>query len=567
MAIGLVLVLLAPVLAAADIWLFKLMIDTVLVPGHFAGFPRLALAWVVITVTAGAVGYVSQYLAVSNGERFLLRLRNRVFAHVQTLSVSFFDRHRLGDVLSRLTGDVATIEGLVLSGVVSVFSTLMQLLVYIGVLFFLDWRLALVSMIAVPLFWLVSRTLSRRIKTASRESRRRAGAISTVAEESLGNALLVQAYGREQAELDRFNTQGQGSLDAALAGVRVGALYGPVVDVLEVLAVLAILGIGVWQLAAGSISLGGLLAFPIYLSQLYGPARGLGALANTVYAASAAAERIIELLEQRPLVPTPPHPVRLSHPLGRVRLNRIGFSYPHTDRPVLDEVSFDLPPGTTTALVGASGAGKTTITKLLLRLFDPTHGSVTFDGHDLRELDPAQLRRHVAVVLQETLLLDGSVADNIRAGRPDATHPELVAAARAADAHEFITALAEGYDTRVGQRGRLLSGGQRQRIAIARAMIRDAPLLILDEPTASLDAAASARILAPLDRLIAGRTTLVISHNLLTVTRAHQIVHLTNGQITEIGTHAELMRHGGGYAQLYRLHQPTHDPADKKVSA
>ena len=222
----------------------------------------------------------------------------------------------------------------------------------------------------------------------------------------------------------------------------------------------------------------------------------------------------------------------------------------------MDQISFTALPGHTTAIVGASGAGKTTLLKLLLRFYDPTTGRITLDGHDLRELDPDQLRANIAIVLQETLLLDGTIAENIRAGRPDASHEQLVTAAKAADADQFITALPEGYDTRVGQRGRLLSGGQRQRIAIARAMIRDAPILLLDEPTTGLDAEASQRILTPLRRLITGRTTIVISHNLLTVTDADQIVYLEHGRITETGTHSQLLANNKHYAHLYHLHHP-----------
>ncbi|MCA1836748.1 MAG: ABC transporter ATP-binding protein/permease, partial [Actinobacteria bacterium] len=356
------------------------------------------------------------------------------------------------------------------------------------------------------------------IKATSREVRRRSGSISTVAEESLGNAALIQVYGRQQAEITRFTEQSRGSVVAELAATRLRAVFSSLTDLLEVAAVLAIIGMGLWELTNDRITLGGLLVFLVYLSQLYSPVRGLGQLSNTVYAASASAERIIELLETPPEIRTPVHPVRLRRPQGELLVDRVSFHYPATAANALSDISFTVPPGRSVALVGTSGAGKTTLTKLLLRLHDPAAGAIRLDGIDIRNFDPDQLRAAMAVVLQETLLLDGTIADNILAGRPEATEHEVVAAAVAADAHEFITTLPEGYHTRVGQRGRLLSGGQRQRIAIARAMIRDAPVLILDEPTTGLDAKAGARLLAPLRRLMTGRTTIVISHHLTTVT-------------------------------------------------
>jgi ABC-type multidrug transport system fused ATPase/permease subunit len=554
--LSLVLIIVMPVVDAGAILMFKVLVDDVLTPQDFGAFPGVAAAFVGITLLVGLLGFVGQYLGAWIGENFLHRMRTRVFAHLHTLSVSFFDRRRLGDLMSRLTGDVAAIEGVVLSGVIGIIANLMKIVVFAGVLFYLNWRLALASLVAVPVFWTVARVFARRIRVVSREVRARDGSIAVVAEESLGNATLIQAYGRETAEVDRFAAQSMGSVRAELAATRLGALFAPLVDLVQVIGVLTIVGVGIWELAAGRLTLGGLLAFLVFLSQLYQPVQSLGSLSTSLFAAAAAAERIIELLDEKPIVTAPAQPIPLERAGGQLSLERVSFAYPDTESDVLRQVSFTALPGQITAIVGASGAGKTTLLKLLLRFYDPAVGRITLDGHDLRDLDPEQLRANIAIVLQETLLLDGTIADNIRAGRPDATHDELITAARAADAHDFIIAQPEGYDTRVGQRGRLLSGGQRQRIAIARAMIRDAPILLLDEPTTSLDAEAGERILAPLRRLMTGRTTIIISHNLLTVTDADQILYIDHGRVTETGTHTELLTNNSDYAHLYHLHHP-----------
>ncbi|MCW2678363.1 MAG: putative transporter ATP-binding protein [Modestobacter sp.] len=542
-----------PVLEGAGIWLSKLLVDHVLVPRDFAAFGPLAVAYLGITVATGALGFFGAYLTAWTGESFLHRLRTSVFAHLQTLSVGFFDRRRLGDIISRLTGDVIAIESLVLSGIAAIVTSLLKIVLFGAVLFVLDWRLALIALVVAPLFWVAARVFSRRIKRASTDVRRRSGSIAAVVEESLGNAPLIQAYGREQAEVDRFTVQSLGSVAAALRATRISALFTPLVDLVEVVGIVTIVGVGAWQLSAGYITLGGLLAFLLYLSMLYSPISGLGQLSTIVFTAAAGAERIVELLDQEPEVRRPEHPVPLGRASGRIGVEDVSFRYPGTDTEVLSGVSFAAEPGRTTALVGLSGAGKSTFARLLLRLYDPTAGRIMLDGLDLRDLDPAELRANIAIVLQETLLVDASVTENIRAGRPDATHDEIVAAAKAADAHQFIEWLPEGYDTRVGQRGRLLSGGQRQRVAIARAMVRDAPILLLDEPTASLDAQASERILAPIRRLMAGRTTILISHDLLTVAEADQILYLERGRIAEAGSHEQLLRAGNGYAHLYQL--------------
>jgi ATP-binding cassette, subfamily B, bacterial len=553
LGLNLVLIIITPLLDAAAILLFKVLIDDVLAPRNFAAFPMVAAAYVGIMLIVGVIGFVEQYLGAWIGENFIHRLRTRVFAHLHTLSISFFDRRRLGDTLSRLTSDVTAIENVVLSGVIEVVANFLKIVVFVGVLLFVDWRLALVALIALPVFWTAARAFARRIKSASRQVRARAGSITVVAEESLTDPTLIQAYGREPAEVDRFATHSMGSVRAELAATRLEAMFTPLIELCQLLGVLSIVGVGIWELSAGRITLGGLLAFLVLLSQLYSPIQDLGHLSNSLFAAAAAAERIIDLLDQRPIVTVPAQPTPLIYCRGQLCLDRVSFTYPHTTTPVLDQISFTALPGQTTAIVGASGAGKTTLLKLLLRLYDPATGRITLDDHDLRDLDPQQLRANIAIVLQDTLLLDGTIADNIRAGRLEATHDQVVAAAIAADAHDFITELPEGYNARVGQRGRLLSGGQRQRIAIARAMIRNAPILLLDEPTASLDTQATQRLLGPLRRLITGRTTtIIVSHNLLTVTAADQIIYLDHGHITETGTHTQLLAHNTHYANLYR---------------
>jgi ATP-binding cassette subfamily B protein len=552
-ALTLVFAALAPLVEAAQIWLFKHVVDDVLVPRDFGPFAWIAAMFLALVLLDGLIGFADDYLSTWVGERFLLRLRVRVFAHLQHLSMGFFETRRLGDVLSRLTGDVAAIEGLVLSGVADALALTLSLVVFAGALFVLSWKLAAVSLVVLPLFWLVARRFTRLIRAASREKRRRTGSIGAVAEESLAHAALVQAYNRQDDEIARFERESQGALAAQLAATRIKALFTPLVDLIELLGALIVIGLGTWLLARGDLTLGGLLAFLTFLGGMYRPIRRLSRLSGTFFAASAAAERVLELLDEVPAAPERARPVALRHARGEVAFDDVSFRYPGTAADALRGVSLRASPGETVALVGASGAGKSTVAKLLLRFYDPTAGTVRLDGHDLRALALADLREQVAVVLQETLVLHGTVRENIAYGRPGASDAEIEAAARAADAHEFIAALPDGYDTVVGHRGRRLSGGQRQRLAIARAMVRDAPVLVLDEPTTGIDAESSERILAPLRRLMAGRTTIVISHDLLTVREATEIVVLDAGRVAERGSHDELLAAGGAYARLHEL--------------
>jgi ATP-binding cassette, subfamily B, bacterial len=553
---GLSLLGVPPALAALGIWLFKILVDDVLTTRDVARFPLIAAAFVAVTVVEGIVSFFDEYLTAWVGERFVLNLRSRVFTHLQRLSLTFFERNQLGDILARLSGDVGAIEGLILSGLNQALTYFFQIVFFAGALFVLDWRLALAALVAAPGFLLLARFFSKRIKAASQEQRRRSGSITAVAEESLHNTALVQAYDRQAHESIRFHKENLGSFTAQMVAIRLEALFAPFTDLLQAVGVLAVIGFGVRELVAGRITLGGLLVFIGYLSQLYGPISGIGSLANSIYAASAGAERIIEVLDTKPEVTSPDDPVPLGQARGEFRLDRVGFRYPDGGRPALAEVSFAAKPGETIAVVGASGAGKSTLLRILLRLHDPHAGVVTLDGIDIRQLRLGDLRANLAVVLQDTLVFDGTVAENIKWGRPDASTDDVVQAARDADAHQFITGLPQGYQTRVGQRGMMLSGGQRQRIALARAMIRNAPVLLLDEPTTGLDAVSTQRVMAPLRRAMAGRTTIVISHNLLTVSDADRIVYLERGRVAGYGTHQELMATAPGYAELYRLHHP-----------
>ena len=525
------LVALGSATGAATIWMYKVLVDEVLVPQNFGLLGWVALAYLGLVVLDGVVSFCDEYLSAWVGERFLVSLRTEFFRHLQGLSLGFFDRRRLGDLTSRLSDDVDAIEEMVLSGVVSALSYSFQLLFFVGALFYLRWELALVSLLVVPLFWLVARRFSRLIQQAVREERRRAGAIGAVAEESLSNATLVQAYNRQDAEVVRFHRENLGSFKAQMTASRLSALFSPLVNVVELAGVLAVVGAGVWEFSQGRLTIGGLLVFIVYLSQLYAPIQGLSSLLNTVYEASAGAERIIELLDQSPSVTEREDALELNRVRGTLEFDSVSLHFPRAKRPALEDVSFRVEPGETLALVGESGAGKSTVAKLLLRFYDPDSGNVRIDGHDLRDLSLRSLRENIAVLLQEGFIFDGSVRENIAYGKTEATEEEIVSAAKAADAHDFILGLPDGYDSVVGQKGRLLSGGQRQRIAIARAMIRDAPVLILDEPTTSLDEQSGGKIMEPLRRLTEGRTTIIIAHELSTVPEATHIVMLKDGRV------------------------------------
>jgi ABC-type multidrug transport system fused ATPase/permease subunit len=556
LVVNVLVIVLVPAIEAAQIWMYKLLIDDVLVPQRFSPFVWIAAAYLGLTVLSGLVSFADDYLSTWIGEGFLRTLRLNLFRHVQELSLDFFERHRLGDVLSRLTGDVSSIETFVLSGLAQSLAYAVQIAIFTGLLFYLRWELALIALAVAPLAWLATRYFTTRIKAASREKRRRGGTLSAVAEESLANVQLVQAYNRQETEVERFDRENLASYAAELATTRVKALFSPAVDILKLGGGLAVIAAGTWQLQQGRLTLGGFLVFTTYLGSLYSPIRGLSRTGTSIFAATAGAERVLALLDEQPSVTERPRAKALGRVRGAVEFEHVSFRYAGRDKNALSDVCFRLEPGETVALVGQSGAGKSTIAKLLLRFYDPTEGAVRLDGIDLTDLRLTSLRSKIALLIQETLVFEGTVYENIAYGRPGAGARAIVEAAKAADAHDFIRSLPDGYDTMIGERGRRLSGGQRQRIAIARAMVRKAPLLILDEPTTGLDAGSAANILGPLQRLMHDRTTIVITHNLLLVDSATSVLVLDDGRVAEQGTPVELLARGGSYAQLHRAHRP-----------
>ncbi|TDD33281.1 ABC transporter ATP-binding protein [Nonomuraea terrae] len=525
-AAGVVFAILAALCEVAAIRLFGYITDEVLTTRRLDAFWVPAFAWLGLAALAGVASFAGSYLTALGGERFLLVLRDRVYAHIQTLAPEFSEKRRLGDLMARLTDDVEAIEELVGSGLVRIITTAASVVFFAGAAFFIRWDLALVTMALIPLFLVVSKVFASRFRTAAARERTSNGAMNSVLEEGLANQPLVQAYNRQEAESGRLHTEGRGWLRANMTQAWLSGVYGPSVQVIETLCLIVILGVGAWEIASGRLTIGGLLAFAAYLAMLYPAVQSLGELALTVSEAAAGSDRVIEVLSAKPRVTDAEDAVDAGRTSGRIEFDGVGFSYPGRGRQVLRNLSFTAGPGEVVVLTGPSGAGKSTLVKLLLRFYDPDSGRILLDGTDIRRLTRRSLRENVTVLQQETLLFSGSVRDNIAYARPEASLDEVIKAAEAAGVHDFAKVLPQGYDTPVGQRGRLLSGGQRQRIAIARAILRDAPVLVLDEPMTGLDEVTAAQVMGPLQRLMAGRTTLLITHDMRHVPEGARVVRI-----------------------------------------
>jgi len=556
-----VAMMLDALLTALRPWPLKVVIDRVLsqkqsqVPllagwlDH-ASFDRMTILFgacatsLLIALSTGLLTYSFTRILGEVGPRFVFQLRSDLFAHMQRLSLKFHDRQRVGDLIARLTSDVQSIQDMIANGTILLFSNACLLVGMLVLMFWLNWQFALAALSGAPLlFWTVFR-YTGRVMATTRTALVSDGLLGSVAQETLTSMRIVQGLAREGQQDEHFQAQGRKSLHAYLEAIHYQAFVAPLVDFLAAVGLVIVMWYGATRVLAGAVTTGDVLVFFAYVTNLYSPMKGLANLSNSWNKARVGIERISEVLRTQQEISDRDDARAASRLRGSIEFRDVSFWY-ESGRPVLSHIHLKIAPGEKIAIVGATGAGKSTLVSLIPRLYDPSDGAVCIDGEDVRTYTVQSLREQSSLVLQDSLLFSGTIRENIAFGRSDANDEEIITAARTANADEFIQQLPDGYETRVSERGTILSGGQKQRIAIARAMLRDTPILILDEPTTGLDAATEGKVIEALERAAAERTTIVITHSLRPLRFVDRVVVLEHGQIIEEGTYMELLARKG----------------------
>ena len=541
--------------AAANLyvpWIIKDMIDKVLMEKDMVLLNVIAIGIVVVFLFRGIFYYGQSYLVAYIAQRVIIDVREKLYIKFQKLQLAYYEKKQTGTIMSYITNDVAALQTALVDSLIELVTESSVLVGSLIMMFYLDWKLSLVTLVIVPLIGQAMKIFGRKLKKSGALIQERTAEITSLLQESISGVRVVKSFAREDYEIDRFQLQNNLNFKANMKSVQQSSLLTPVVEFLAAVIVTVILWFGGYQVVNGALTTGALIAFLTYAVNLANPVKRISRVYGTINKAMAAADRVFKVLDTKEELKDKPNAKPLPEISGQVTFEHVSFGY-KPDVLVLEDLNLTAQPGQVIAFVGPSGAGKSTIASLIPRFYDVVSGCIKIDGIDIRDVQIKSLREQIGVVPQETVLFSGTVKDNIRYGRLDATDEEIIEAAKAANAHAFIMQLADGYETKIGERGITLSGGQRQRMAIARAILKNPRILILDEATSALDTESEEIVQEALDKLMVGRTSFVIAHRLSTIVKADKIFVLDKGRVVESGTHKELMQTGGLYSHLYNI--------------